>query len=79
MRAGFTTTYSTMAQGIGYPNASRAVAQACASNAIAVAPPCHRVVRHNGALSGDRWGVRRKRALLNSELEVTTVIHAHRI
>jgi AraC family transcriptional regulator, regulatory protein of adaptative response / methylated-DNA-[protein]-cysteine methyltransferase len=65
--AGTTTTYARIAQRIGAPRAVRAVAQACASNAIAVAIPCHRVVRANGALSGYRWGVRRKRALLDRE------------
>ncbi len=65
--AGSTTTYAKLAQRIGAPKAMRAVAQACASNAIAVAIPCHRVVRSNGALSGYRWGVKRKRALLDRE------------
>jgi AraC family transcriptional regulator of adaptative response/methylated-DNA-[protein]-cysteine methyltransferase len=65
--AGTTTTYARIAQRIGAPKAVRAVAQACSSNAIAVAIPCHRVVRANGALSGYRWGVRRKRALLDRE------------
>jgi len=65
--AGSTTTYAEIAQRIGAPKAVRAVAQACASNAIAVAIPCHRVVRSNGALSGYRWGVKRKRALLDQE------------
>ena len=64
---GSTTTYAKIAQRIGAPKAVRAVAQACASNAIAVATPCHRVVRTNGALSGYRWGVKRKRALLDRE------------
>jgi len=65
--AGATVTYSQIAQRIGEPKAVRAVAHACASNAIAVAIPCHRVVRNDGALSGYRWGVERKRALLERE------------
>ncbi|MFI5023722.1 MAG: bifunctional transcriptional activator/DNA repair enzyme AdaA [Alphaproteobacteria bacterium] len=65
--AGSTATYSEIAQRIGARSAARAVAQACAANAIAVAIPCHRVVRNDGALSGYRWGVERKRALLERE------------
>ena len=65
--AGSTATYSQIAQRIGVPKAVRAVAQACATNAIAVAIPCHRVVRNDGSLSGYRWGVERKRALLERE------------
>jgi AraC family transcriptional regulator, regulatory protein of adaptative response / methylated-DNA-[protein]-cysteine methyltransferase len=65
--AGSTATYSEIAGRIGAPSAVRAVAQACAANAIAVAIPCHRVVRNDGALSGYRWGVERKRALLERE------------
>ncbi len=65
--AGETVTYSQLAQRIGAPKAVRAVASACASNAIAVAIPCHRVIRNDGALSGYRWGVERKRALLEKE------------
>ena len=65
--AGATVTYSEIAQRIGAPKAVRAVGQACASNAIAVAIPCHRVVRNDGSLSGYRWGVERKRALLDRE------------
>jgi AraC family transcriptional regulator of adaptative response/methylated-DNA-[protein]-cysteine methyltransferase len=64
---GSTASYKDIAQRIGAPNAVRAVAQACASNSLAVAIPCHRVVRHNGALAGYRWGVARKRALLDRE------------
>jgi AraC family transcriptional regulator of adaptative response/methylated-DNA-[protein]-cysteine methyltransferase len=65
--AGSTTSYTELAARIGAPTAVRAVAHACASNAIAVAIPCHRVVRSDGGLSGYRWGVERKRALLARE------------
>ena len=65
--AGSTARYSEIAKRIGAPKAVRAVAQACAANAIAVAIPCHRVVRNDGGLSGYRWGVERKRALLERE------------
>jgi AraC family transcriptional regulator of adaptative response/methylated-DNA-[protein]-cysteine methyltransferase len=67
IRPGSTATYSEIAKRIGRPKAVRAVAQACAANAIAVAIPCHRVVRTDGSLSGYRWGVERKRALLQRE------------
>jgi AraC family transcriptional regulator, regulatory protein of adaptative response / methylated-DNA-[protein]-cysteine methyltransferase len=65
--AGRTATYSEIAGRIGAPGAVRAVAGACAANALAVAIPCHRVVRTDGSLSGYRWGVERKRALLERE------------
>lgn len=64
---GSTASYSEIARRIGRPGATRAVAGACASNMLAVAIPCHRVVRRDGALSGYRWGVERKRALLARE------------
>ncbi len=64
---GATVTYKQIAGRVGAPGAVRAVAQACASNALAVAIPCHRVVRSDGALAGYRWGIRRKRALLDRE------------
>ena len=64
---GRTATYSEIAGRIGTPRAVRAVAGACAANALAVAIPCHRVVRTDGSLSGYRWGVERKRALLERE------------
>jgi AraC family transcriptional regulator of adaptative response/methylated-DNA-[protein]-cysteine methyltransferase len=67
--AGSTATYSEIAERIGSPHAVRAVAGACAANALAVAIPCHRVVRADGALSGYRWGVERKRALLEREAQ----------
>ncbi|WP_394843806.1 bifunctional DNA-binding transcriptional regulator/O6-methylguanine-DNA methyltransferase Ada [Pendulispora brunnea] len=65
--AGSTLSYSDIATRIGQPKAVRAVARACASNSLAVAIPCHRVVRTDGSLSGYRWGVDRKRALLQRE------------
>ena len=67
--AGGTASYSEIARRIGSPKATRAVAQACASNILAVAIPCHRVVRNDGGLSGYRWGVQRKRALLEREAQ----------
>ncbi|NMG75561.1 bifunctional DNA-binding transcriptional regulator/O6-methylguanine-DNA methyltransferase Ada [Aromatoleum diolicum] len=67
--AGATVSYSELAQRIGAPQAVRAVAGACAANALAVAIPCHRVLRNDGALSGYRWGVERKRALLEREAQ----------
>jgi AraC family transcriptional regulator of adaptative response/methylated-DNA-[protein]-cysteine methyltransferase len=65
--AGSTASYREIAERIGAPKAVRSVAQACASNALAVAIPCHRVVRTDGSASGYRWGVARKRALLARE------------
>ncbi|MBV9077727.1 MAG: bifunctional DNA-binding transcriptional regulator/O6-methylguanine-DNA methyltransferase Ada [Methylobacteriaceae bacterium] len=67
--AGRTATYAEIAAAIGAPAAVRAVAGACAANALAIAIPCHRVVRSDGSLSGYRWGVARKRALLDREGE----------
>ena len=64
---GETRTYSAVAAGLGAPNAVRAVAGACAANPLAVAVPCHRVVGRDGGLSGYRWGLHRKRALLDRE------------
>jgi AraC family transcriptional regulator, regulatory protein of adaptative response / methylated-DNA-[protein]-cysteine methyltransferase len=64
---GSTASYTEIARRIGAPKSARAVAQACAANPLAVAIPCHRVVRTDGALSGYRWGIARKRALLDRE------------
>ena len=64
---GRTVSYTEVATAIGAPRAFRAVAQACAANPLAVAIPCHRVVRTDGGLSGYRWGIERKRALLERE------------
>jgi AraC family transcriptional regulator of adaptative response/methylated-DNA-[protein]-cysteine methyltransferase len=68
--AGATASYRDLAKRLGAPKAVRAVAQACAANGIAVAIPCHRVVRTDGSPSGYRWGVARKRALLTREKAV---------
>jgi AraC family transcriptional regulator of adaptative response/methylated-DNA-[protein]-cysteine methyltransferase len=65
--AGRTASYSDIATRIGAPKAVRAVAQACSANTLAVAIPCHRVVRQDGDVSGYRWGVQRKRTLLERE------------
>jgi AraC family transcriptional regulator, regulatory protein of adaptative response / methylated-DNA-[protein]-cysteine methyltransferase len=65
--AGSTTTYAELAAAIGAPSSVRAVAGACAANSLAVAVPCHRVVRTDGGLSGYRWGIDRKRELLERE------------
>ena len=65
--SGKTASYAEVARRIDAPKAFRAVAQACGANPIALAIPCHRVVRNDGALSGYRWGVARKRALLERE------------
>jgi AraC family transcriptional regulator of adaptative response/methylated-DNA-[protein]-cysteine methyltransferase len=64
---GSTASYAQIAERIGAPSAYRAVAQACGANTLAVAIPCHRVVRSDGGLSGYRWGVERKRQLLEGE------------
>jgi AraC family transcriptional regulator of adaptative response/methylated-DNA-[protein]-cysteine methyltransferase len=65
--SGSTASYTDIAERIGEPKKAFAVSEACASNLLAVAIPCHRVVRKNGTLSGYRWGFRRKRALLARE------------
>lgn len=65
--AGATVSYAELARRIGAPGSARAVAGACAANKLAVAIPCHRVVRNDGSLSGYAWGVDRKRALLDRE------------
>ncbi|MRV73371.1 bifunctional DNA-binding transcriptional regulator/O6-methylguanine-DNA methyltransferase Ada [Duganella sp. FT92W] len=64
---GRTVSYTELAELVGAPNGARAVASACAANAIAIAIPCHRVVRTDGSLSGYRWGVERKQVLLERE------------
>ncbi len=67
---GSTTSYADIAARIGAPDTARGVARACAANALAIAIPCHRVVRKDGGLSGYRWGMARKRALLDREAAV---------
>ena len=65
--AGRVLSYAELAARVGVPNGARAVARACASNTLAVAIPCHRVVRTGGAVSGYRWGIARKQALIDRE------------
>jgi AraC family transcriptional regulator of adaptative response/methylated-DNA-[protein]-cysteine methyltransferase len=67
--AGRTVGYAELAAQLGMPQGARAVAGACAANPVAIAVPCHRVVRNDGSISGYRWGVERKKALLERELE----------
>jgi AraC family transcriptional regulator of adaptative response/methylated-DNA-[protein]-cysteine methyltransferase len=64
---GKTTTYSQIAKELGEPDASRAVARACATNPVALVIPCHRVIGKDGNLRGYRWGIKRKHALLKLE------------
>jgi AraC family transcriptional regulator of adaptative response/methylated-DNA-[protein]-cysteine methyltransferase len=64
---GSTASYEQIARRLGAPHGARAVARACAANTLAVAIPCHRVVRTDGSLSGYRWGVERKKKLLEKE------------
>ena len=64
---GSVQSYGEVAAAIGQPKAVRAVAHACASNTVALAIPCHRVIRGTGELGGYRWGLERKRALLDLE------------
>jgi len=68
--AGKTRSYGDVARDLGVPEAVRAVAGACAANVLAIAIPCHRVVRSDGSISGYRWGIERKRALLAEESAV---------
>lgn len=68
--AGATASYTDIARQMGAPKAVRAVAQACGANPVAIVIPCHRVVRQDGALSGYRWGVERKKILLQREAKI---------
>jgi AraC family transcriptional regulator, regulatory protein of adaptative response / methylated-DNA-[protein]-cysteine methyltransferase len=67
---GRTESYTEVAEAIGHPTATRAVARACAANPVAIAIPCHRVIRGDGSLGGYRWGVGRKKALIEGESSV---------
>jgi AraC family transcriptional regulator of adaptative response/methylated-DNA-[protein]-cysteine methyltransferase len=69
---GVTKSYSQVAKAIGRPSACRAVARACATNPVAIAVPCHRVIREDGSMGGYRWGIGRKRALLEMEQQLST-------
>ena len=68
---GETRSYSQVAKAIRRPSAVRAVARACATNPVAIAIPCHRVVRSNGEMGGYRWGIERKKSLLELEASKT--------
>ena len=74
VRVGYKITYAALATRIGEPGAVRAVANACAANAIALAIPCHRVVGSNGTLAGYRWGIERKRVILAKEAEALAAL-----
>ncbi|MFV8570817.1 methylated-DNA--[protein]-cysteine S-methyltransferase [Marinobacter sp. SBS5] len=67
-------TYSELATSLGKPDAVRAVANACGANKLAVIIPCHRVVRSDGGLGGYRWGIERKKALLNREAKLAAIV-----
>jgi AraC family transcriptional regulator of adaptative response/methylated-DNA-[protein]-cysteine methyltransferase len=69
---GAVQSYEEVARGIGQPAAARAVARACASNLVALAIPCHRVIRATGELGGYRWGLERKRVLIDQERRVAS-------
>jgi AraC family transcriptional regulator of adaptative response/methylated-DNA-[protein]-cysteine methyltransferase len=69
---GETRTYSQLAREMGDPNATRAVARACATNRVSLVVPCHRVVGVSGSLTGYRWGVERKRQVLEAEKKLST-------
>jgi AraC family transcriptional regulator of adaptative response/methylated-DNA-[protein]-cysteine methyltransferase len=71
---GQTRTYREIAEAIGHPKAVRAVARACATNPTAVLIPCHRVVRKDGSLGGYRWGLKRKKTLLEKEQESNALL-----
>ena len=73
---GETRSYSQLARQMGMPNATRAVARACATNRVAIVVPCHRVVGVSGSLTGYRWGIERKRQLLEAEGARTTALIA---
>jgi AraC family transcriptional regulator of adaptative response/methylated-DNA-[protein]-cysteine methyltransferase len=76
--AGSTESYAGVARRLGAPNSTRAVARACATNELSVVIPCHRVVGSNGKLTGYRWGLDRKRKLLQREgLSVTNDVVTH--
>ena len=68
---GETRSYSEVAKSVGRPKAARAVARACASNSVALAIPCHRVVRETGEAGGYRWGVERKQPILDRERQIS--------
>ena len=75
---GQTRSYGEIARRIGQPTAARAVARACATNPVAVVIPCHRVVARGGGISGYRWGVERKRRLLEREAAASPARGGHR-
>ncbi|HMZ20446.1 MAG TPA: MGMT family protein, partial [Blastocatellia bacterium] len=73
---GQTASYGEIARRIGQPTATRAVARACATNPVALVTPCHRVIRESGELGGYRWGIERKRELLDKEKTASQTLDA---
>jgi AraC family transcriptional regulator of adaptative response/methylated-DNA-[protein]-cysteine methyltransferase len=77
VKPGRVVSYGEIAAGIGHPDAVRAVGTACGANRLAVLIPCHRALRADGSLGGYRWGLERKRVLLDREGRLGEVVHSN--